>query len=190
MNRSSSSPSAQTFDRGRSSVGRCRAALLAGALGAALLGSQGTAAEIKIGFVNAERLLEDAPQAEASRKALEREFAPRDRKIVREQKKILSLEDKLNRDGPVMSESELKRTEREIRNMKREIKRSQDEFREDFNIRRNEELTKLQKDIFDAIRELAKDKKYDLILSDGVISASSRIDITDEVLKRLKRKFR
>lgn len=97
------------------------------------------------------------------------------------------MEDKLTRDGAVMSESERSKAERELLNQKRDLKRSQDEFREDLNIRRNELLARLQKELNDAIVALAKAEGYDLVLFEGVVFASDRIDITDAVLEQLRR---
>ena len=159
--------------------------------GIVLLAGAGTAAaEIKIGIVNPAVLLEKSPQAEAARKRLEREFAPRDRELVRRQKELRKLEERLARDGAVMSEAERRKLEREIRSRRRDIKRAQDEFREDFNIRRNEEFGKLQRQVYRAIVSLAKEEKYDLILGDGVLYAGKKVDITNRVLQRLKEDFR
>lgn len=161
--------------------------LLAGVIG--LVGWMGIAqAEVKIGFVNAEKLLQDAPQADAARTRLEQEFAPRDKKLAASQKQLRALEEKLVRDGATMSDSERTKLEREARDLKRDLKREQEEFRDDFNIRRNEELGKLQQQVFEAIRSLAKSEQYDLILSEGVIAASKEVDITGKVLDLLKKK--
>ncbi len=149
--------------------------------------SAASAAELRLGFVNAAKVLEEAPQAKEARARLEKEFAPRDKELVNAQQDLKKMEDKLARDGAVMSEGEQRKLERDILNAKREIKRSQDEFREDFNIRRNEEFGKLQRRVYEAIVSLAKQENYDVILGDGVIFASERMDITDKVLERLKR---
>lgn len=163
------------------------ASLLAGLC---LIAAPALAAEYKVGFVDAAQVLEQAPQAEDARLRLEKEFAPRDRRLVGVQKEIRTLEDKLVRDGAVMSEGEKSRTEREVRARKRELKRQQDEFRDDLNLRRNEELQKLQSKVIKAIQTLAKKEKFDLIVGDGVIFASSRVDITTKVIDRLKRQFK
>jgi outer membrane protein len=149
-----------------------------------------SAAELKIGFVNVAKLLEKAPQAEKAKKELEREFAPRDKKLVAEQKEIKQMEEKLGKDAAVMSENEKQRLEKDILNRKREAKRMQDEFREDFNLRRNEELTQLQKEIFEAIQSLAKEENFDLLLTDGVVYASETIDVTGKVEKKLEQSFK
>jgi outer membrane protein len=88
-----------------------------------------------------------------------------------------------------MSEEERRKLERDILSQKREIKRTRDEFTEDFNIRRNDELAKMQREIALSIVTLAKEKGYDLILENGVIYASDRVDITNEVIARLKRDY-
>ena len=148
------------------------------------------AADLKIGFVNVARLLEKAPQAEQAKKELEREFSPRDKKLVAEQKEIKQMEEKLAKDSAVMSESERDKLDKDILNRKREAKRSQDEFREDFNLRRNEELTQLQKEIFEAIQSLAKEQGYDLLLTDGVVYANDKIDVTSQVESKLVSGFK
>ena len=144
------------------------------------------AQELKLGFVNASGVLEKAPQAEKARTKLEQEFAPRDRKLVAEQKEVRQMEEKLSRDGAIMSDSERNKLERDIRGLKRDLKRSRDEFREDLNIRRNEELAKLQKLVVDTIRIIAKENGFDLVVTDGVLFASDRINITALVLEKLK----
>jgi outer membrane protein len=149
-----------------------------------------SAAEYRLGVVNPIKVLESAPQAEDARKRLEKEFAPRDRKLVASQKALKDREDRLARDGPIMSEAERQRLEREVRAASRELKRDQDEFREDLNLRRNEEFTKIQRLVVEAIQAVAKDKEYDLIVGEGVIYASERVDMTDEIIQRLKRDYK
>ncbi|MDV3238623.1 MAG: OmpH family outer membrane protein [Gammaproteobacteria bacterium] len=143
-------------------------------------------AEVKVGFVNTVKLMEEAPQAKAAISKMEAEFAPREKELVALQRDIKQAEDKLSRDAAVMSDADRSKTERDLVSRKRELKRAQDEFREDLNIRRNEELSKLQRRLYDAIVDLAKAENYDLIVSEGVVFASTRIDITDAVLTRLK----
>jgi len=143
-------------------------------------------ASLNVGVVNAAKVIEDAPQADAARKKLEQEFAPRDKKLLTIQKKVRKLEEKLERDGAIMSESARRKLERNIVSLKRDFKRGQDEFREDLNLRRNEEFGKLQRRVSEVIVAIAKEGKYDLILTDGVIYASDNVDITDKIVHRLK----
>jgi outer membrane protein len=142
-------------------------------------------AELKIGFVNIPAVLEKAPQAEKAKKRLEQKFSPRDKQLVAQGKEIQSLEDKMTRDASVMSDSEKRNLEKEIQNKKRDAKRSQQEFSEDFNASRNEELGKLQRRIVEAVRAIAKDEDYDLLLTDGVIYSKPEFDITAQVQKKL-----
>ncbi len=146
------------------------------------------AQEIKIGFVNSARVLQEAPQAERARIKLQSEFAPRDKKIVVMQKALKKLEDKMSRDSAVMSEVVRKKKERKLLTMKRDLKRAREEFNEDLNLRRNEELSDLQQKVYDAIVSLAKEEKYDVILGDSVMFASKRVDITEKIIKRLSKK--
>lgn len=142
--------------------------------------------QLKIGAVNALRILEQSPQAEAAKKKIEKEFAPRDRKLVAKQKKLKGMEDRLAKDAAIMSESERKKLERDIIADKRELRREQEEFREDLNFRRNEEFAKIQKNIVQTINEVAKENGYDIILGEGVIFASPKADLSNKVIEKLK----
>lgn len=160
-------------------------ALIAVALALALSG-RAWSKELKIGFVNSAVLLDKAPQAEAARKQLEKEFSARERELVENQKAAQALEQKLSREGAAMSEAERSRQERELNRRMRELQRQQAEFRDDLNLRKNEELAKLQRIVFQVINEMAKAEDYDLILSDGVVYAGPSVDITNKVLDRLQ----
>ena len=146
------------------------------------------AADLKIGFVSVAKILSSAPQAEAASKRLEQEFAPRQKGLVEAQKSVRKLEEKLSKDGAVMSESQRRSLENDIRNQLRDLNRTNAELREDFNLRRNEELGKFQKQVLEVINGLAKEEGFDLVVNDGAtLYASPQVDITDKVLSRLKR---
>ena len=145
------------------------------------------AEELKVRALDALHVLEQSPQAEAARSMIEKEFAPRDKQLVAEQKKIRDLEEKFNKDGAIMSEQERTKLERDIINAKRDLKRSQDEFREDLNFRRNEEFSKIQKKIAQAVQKIAKEEKFDLILDAGVVYASEKVNITKLIIEYLKK---
>ncbi len=144
-------------------------------------------AEVKVAFVDAAKVLQQAPQAEAATARIEREFAPRNRELVSLQKEIRRLEDKLLRDAAIMKEQEAAKLEQNVRSKKRNLKRQQDEFREDLTLRRNEELQKLQRKVLETIQLVAERGKYDLVFSDGVVYASKRVNITPRVLEWMKK---
>jgi outer membrane protein len=96
-------------------------------------------------------------------------------------------EEKLVRDAAIMSDTQRQSRERELVGLKRDIKRAKEEFNDDLNLRRNEELGKLQKLVYDTIVALAKEQNYDAILGDSVLYASDRVDLTDMVLARLRK---
>ena len=143
-------------------------------------------AELKIGFVNVAKVLEKAPQAAKAKTRLETEFSPRDKALVAQQKEIKNLEDKLGRDSAVMGDEERRKLEKDVLEKKRDAARAQQEFSEDFNMRRNEELGNLQKRIVEAVRALAKEESFDLLLTDGVIYANDQIDVTSRVQQKLE----
>ena len=150
------------------------------------LAATAAAAEVRVGFVNMARLLQDSPQATDASAKIEQDFSPRERELLSTQKDVRQLEDRLLRDGPGMTDVTRGSLELDLRNRKRELKRQQDEFREDLNLRKNQELASIQRLVIEAIQSLAKKESYDLVLTEGVVFASSRVDITDKVLDRLK----
>lgn len=141
-----------------------------------------------VAFVTMNRILEDSPQAEEAMRELEREFSPRDSELVAEREELQRLRDRLERDGDLMNPSERADLEREFSQRSREFRRAQESFSEDLNVRRNEELAKLQRRINDAIVDLARERDIDLILTErNVLYASDRIDITDDILAAMQR---
>ncbi len=144
----------------------------------------------KIAFVNQAKLLQKAPQAEAARSKLQKEFAKRDKALVNLQKKIQSSTEKLQKDAAILSSTELNKLKRKITMMRRDLERDKAAFKEDLSIRQNEELVKLQKSVLQSIKTIAEQEKYDLIISEGVIYASKQINVTDKILAQLKKKYR
>jgi outer membrane protein len=157
------------------------------ALAAALVlgGGVAHAAEYKVGFVNTERLFREAAPAKRAQQKLEKEFAARDAEIQKLVKQVRDLQTALDRDGPTMAESERRNKERDLANLSRDLQRQQREFREDLNLRRNEELASVQERANKVILQMAEAEKFDLILQDPVVFASPRIDIIDKVIKAL-----
>jgi outer membrane protein len=141
--------------------------------------------DYKIGFVNTERLFREATPAKRAQQKLEREFAGRDGDIQKLNKQVRDLQALLEKDGVTMAESDRRNKERDLANMSRDLQRLQREFREDLNLRRNEELGAVQERANKVIQQIAEAEKFDLILQDPVVYASGRIDITDKVIKAL-----
>lgn len=133
--------------------------------------------------------MNEVPQADAARERLKNEFKSRDEKIVALQNDLKSLEDEINKNSAIMSENVRNTNERKVVSLKRDIKRAKEEFNEDLNIRRNEELAKLQKQVYETIVSVAKEKNYDVILGDSVLFASKRVDLTGQVIDKLKQEY-
>jgi outer membrane protein len=141
-------------------------------------------AETKIGFVNTEKLLREAPLSVAAQKKLEREFASRDQELQKLAKQARDLQAQLDKDGVTMSDSERKTKERDLGNLNRDLQRQGREFREDLNLRRNEELGQIQERARKAVQDIAKAEKFDLIVEHAVY-VDPKSDITDRVMKAL-----
>lgn len=147
-----------------------------------------SAAELKVGYVQVDKILQEAPQTSESGKKLEREFSPRTQELERMQKQIRDQETALDKDALTMSESDRRNKERDVANNKLEFQRKQRELREDINLRKNEELSVLQDRINKAVTAVAEAEGYDLVVYSGVAFASKKVDITDKVLKSLGKK--
>jgi outer membrane protein len=141
-------------------------------------------ADTKIGFVNTERLLREAPLSIAAQKKLEREFSGRDQELQKMAKQARDLQAQLDKDGVTMSDSDRKSKERDLNNLNLELQRKGREFREDLNLRRNEELSQIQERARKAIQDIAKTEKFDLIVEQAVY-VDPKSDITDRVMKAL-----
>jgi outer membrane protein len=150
------------------------------ALGASLA----HAAELRIGFIDAERINRESAPAERATKKLEKEFAPRAQELQKMESQIKSLQAQLEKDALTMSETDRRAKEQEVGRVTRDFQRMQREYREDLNLRRNEELASLFERANKVIRQIAETEKYDLIVQEAVYR-SGRIDITDKVLKAL-----
>ena len=143
------------------------------------------AEDIKIGFVDPVRLLELSPQGEKALRLLEQEFGPRDKVLIDLRENILNMERDLEKNRLVMQITETQKKQREIDVLKRKLKREQEEAREDYNLRRNEELGRLQRLVRETIVEIAKEDGFDLIVEQAVY-VSGRINLTERVLERLQ----
>ena len=157
---------------------------VAGLLSVLAVGS--TQAEIKIGVVNASRLLQESPQAKAVQDALRTEFAPKQRELAAQQASLKAKQEKYEKDGATMSSDQRAKTEKELRDSNREYSQKVTDFQEDANTRQNEELSRLQSAVVAEVQSYALSQKYDLVLTDGVVYASPSLDVTAAVLAGLQ----
>ena len=147
------------------------------------------AQELKIGVVNIPVLMERAPQTKAAMDALREEFAPREREYLARQKELQDLTAKVQKDVAVMGETERRNAEKNLRDLRRDVDRLGNEYREDVNLRQNEELAKLQRSVLKDVQDYAAAEGYDLVVGDGVLFASSSVNITEEVLRAVEANF-
>ena len=153
--------------------------------GIALLSfSAGVLAEGKIGFVNSQKILNDAPQAARAKKKIEKDFEKRDQDLQRIAKQLQGMQENLDKNAVTMAESERRTKEREFGELNRDFQRKQREFREDLSQRQNEETAAIFERVNKVIKQIAEAEKYDIIFQEAVY-ASPRIDITDRVIKAL-----
>lgn len=143
-----------------------------------------SAVEVKIGFVNTERIFREAAPAVRAQKKLEKEFEKRDQELQRLAKQLQGMQETLEKNGVTMAEADRRNKDREFNDLNREFQRKQREYREDLNQRRNEELAVVLERANKTIKQIAEQDKFDIIFQEAVF-ASPRIDITEKVLKAL-----
>jgi outer membrane protein len=146
--------------------------------------AQAGAGDFKIGVVDTERILRESDQAVRAEKKIEREFATRDQEIKKLSKQTKDLQTSLEKDGSTMSDTARRSKERELANLNLSLQTMQREFREDLNLRKNEELAVVLARADKAIRQIAETEGYDVILQEAVYR-NPKVDITDRVLKFL-----
>ncbi len=148
----------------------------------AALGAQ--AQELKIGYVNADRVLRDAAPAKAAQAKLETEFGKREKDLSEQANKLKAAGEKLDKDAPTLSETERSRRQRELVEQNRDFDRKRREFQEDLTQRKNEELASVVERANKVMKQIFDTEKYDLIIQEAVF-AGPKIDITDKVIKAL-----
>jgi outer membrane protein len=158
------------------------------AFAALFLASLSAYADLKVGFVQVDKILQEAPQTIESNKKLEKEFSSRTDKLKADVKSLKERESSFSKDALTMKESERDSKEKSLSQLRVDVQRKERELREDINIRRNEELGGLQEQINKAVTSVAKAEGFDLVLYNGVAYASEKIDITDKILKSLGKK--
>ena len=140
--------------------------------------------ELKVGYVNTQRIFRDAPAAQKAAKKLEGEFSRRDQDLQKMAKQLQGLKENLEKNSVTMAESDRRNKEKEFGELSREFQRKQREFREDLNLRQNEENAAVIEKANKAIKQIAEAEKYDLVLQD-VVWVSPKLDMTDRVIKAL-----
>ncbi len=154
------------------------------AISAASVCFAAAAQDVRIGFVNTDRIFREAAPAKAAQAKLEADFKKRDTELQEMANRLRASSERLEKEAPTLSEAERTRRQRELTELDREFQRRRREFQEDLNQRRNEELAQILERANRVIKQIAEAEKYDVILQEAVY-ASPRIDITDKVLRAL-----
>ncbi len=149
-----------------------------------LVSAASAEADMKIGFVNGQRVINESPQAIKAKKKIEKEFEKRDQDLQKMAKQLQGMQEDMEKNATVMSESARHTKEREFNDLNRDFQRKQREFREDLNLRQNEEMASIYENVNKVIKKVAESEKFDLIVQEAVYF-SPKIDITDKVIKAL-----
>jgi outer membrane protein len=150
--------------------------------------SQQASAEIKIGYVDFQKLMAEAPQVKSAMQALQNEFGPRQRELIAMQNDLKARDEKLQKEGAIMAEADRAKAEKALRDQQREFSRKGGEFQDDLSTRKNEELGKVQRYLLEEIRTYSAAQGFDLVLGEGVFYNKAQLDVTAQVLDVLKSK--
>jgi len=142
-------------------------------------------AELKIGYFDFRRVIDNVPQAQAAEEKIRAEFAPKEQEITNRNQELKESTEKLEKDAPLLNEEQLVSRQRELRALDRERKLLVQEIKDDFTLRKNQEMSKIQKSIIDAVRDIGKEESFDLILMSGAVYVGPKIDITSKILQKL-----
>jgi outer membrane protein len=153
-----------------------------------LMVSQPASAEIKIGYVDFQKLMAEAPQVKSAMQALQNEFGPRQRELLALQNDLKARDEKLAKEGAIMAEADRAKAEKVLRDQQREFSRKGGEFQDDLSTRKNEEIGKVQRYLLEEIRTYSGAQGFDLVLGEGVFYNKPQLDITAQVLELLKSK--
>ena len=149
-----------------------------------LVGFGAEAQELKIGYVNSDRVLREATPAKAAQAKLETEFSKREKELTDVGNRLKAAGDKLDKDAPTLAEAERNRRQRDLIDQDREFQRKRREFQEDLSQRKNEELASVVERANKVIKQIFETEKYDLVLQEAVF-AGPKVDITEKVIKAL-----
>lgn len=164
-------------------------ALIGWLLAAAVLPASRAADPLSIAVIDPNRIVEESPQYEAARTLLSSEAQEREAELAAQEEEIDRLNERLERDGALMSKEEVTNLRNDIRTRERRLRYAREELQADFALRQSDLRTKLVQQVSEVVEQVAKEKEIDLILSEGIVYSSPRADISDEVIDRLKRVF-
>jgi len=153
-----------------------------------LMVSQQASAEIKVGYVDFQKLMSEAPQVKSAMQSLQNEFGSRQRELVAMQNDLKARDEKLAKEGAIMAEADRAKAEKALRDEQREFSRKGGEYQDDINTRKNEEIGKVQRYLLEEIRTYSAAQGFDLVLGEGVFYSKAQLDITAQVLELLKTK--
>lgn len=139
-----------------------------------------------IGFVDIPFIINNAPQALEAEQRLEMEFAPREDELKLQRTKLAEITERMKLEALELTDTEIAQLDRQMRNLERRIKRDEQDFREELNIQKNNEFKKVRILVLETIAKFGKTNNYDLIISDGVLYANKRIDVTEDILDSLR----
>lgn len=148
------------------------------------------AADIKIGVVDMQKLMKESPQAQAAGKEMQQKFGSRRNAIIAQQNQIKALQDKINRNGSVMSSEQLQNLQNQLDSDQQDLSRKESDFQADLNAWQNQKLGPIQQMVVTEVQKYAKAHQFNLIMGLGIVYADGTVDVTDQVLAQLQKDYK
>lgn len=142
--------------------------------------------ELRIAYVDMQRLLDSAPQMVTARERLASEFAARDAALKEDLARLSTMETRLREEGAFMARDESERLKQQTDALRRSVDRTRTRMREELSRRTREEADRAFPTISEAVAKYARSQNIDLVLTSPVIYYNAKIDITDRVIDSLR----
>lgn len=151
-----------------------------------LMCSAANAAELKIGVIDAQKLIQSSPEAQTVAKKMRDRFKPRQDKLVAAGKTLEADMNKLKRDDAIMTLSQKNELQDKIVREKRDLQRMQQDLQQDVSLAQNQETQKFISRLQQVVDKFAQENHYDVILHKNAVPYyNQHVDVTDQILKRL-----
>lgn len=144
-------------------------------------------AEQKIAVVNMQGLVAQHPNSETLQQRVQEAFSERVTEMQKMRDKGMSLQQKLEKDGAMMSNDERTKIEREMQSLQADMQLKGKALQEDMQKRGQEEQRAILLEIGEAIESVAKAEGYDMVLeARSVMWADDSHNISTKVLEKVQ----
>ena len=159
-------------------------AILAAAVCLSLAASSAFAADIKIGFVDLQKVQMDSKAGKAAITAVEKFFKEKQDQLDAKQTEVEKLLQDFEKKSAVLSADKRKQQEETLNKDLKDLQRFKSDAEDEVNKKKAEVAKQLFDDVSTVINKFGKEEGYTLILEkNSVLYAPEAVDVTDKVIK-------